>query len=332
MRNHILRLALTASVMVFLTMPTIACDKTAENTNKPVIIQSFTFTVDGDSIIPAETLQIEPGSLLTIKVEYTDPDAGDEPDPGWYSYTWVVERINVGVSIFNPNDYFIVDNENPCIWSGPDVTGFYRFIVEVRDRYGTPSQDAVIVEVNANKQPVINELSISNSSPFVNEEVTVLVDASDPDANLPLEYEWQATGGYFTSESPGEATWLSPTSGDFTITVIITDQENGSVSRTLPVIVQPNNPPVITGWDLDPVTVVMVNEQVTITIYAEDEDGDELEYSWSADNGTFNSVNGAVAVWRAPSEAITCLITCIVDDNKDGTDTADIVINVAAEE
>ena len=304
------------------------CDKTAENTNKPVIIQSFDFVVDGEVIVPQGTLQMEPGSILTITVQFTDPDAGEEPNPGWYTFMWAAERIGGGASTFNPNEYFVVFNENPCIWTGPDVTGFYRFIVEVRDKYGTPSQESVVVEVNANKQPVITGMQVSDHNPFVNQEITITVTATDPDGNYPLEYDWQATGGYFTTEGEGEAKWLSPTAGEFQLTVMVSDQAGGNVSRVIPIVVQANHSPIIQGWDLDPGNTVSPNQVVNITLHVTDEDDDTLEYNWSADKGTFNTVNENVAVWRAPADAASCKVTCVVEDNKGGTDTADIIISV----
>ncbi|HDS30986.1 MAG TPA: hypothetical protein ENN67_08090 [Firmicutes bacterium] len=321
---------LPALFLIALMIPSAAsCDKTAENTNKPVIIEAFKFTVNGEVTTPVGTLQIEPSSVLTITVEYTDPDAGDSPDPSWYSYTWSVERIGGNVSLFNPNEYFVVNDENPCIWIAPDVTGFFRFRIEVRDRYQTPSMQTVVIEVNANKQPQITNLNVSNATPFVNQEVTITVTASDPDGNLPLKFTWQATGGYFVSESEGKAVWVSPVSGTFTITVIVEDQAGGSTSRNIPIIVQENHDPVINGWNIDPGNSVKVNQLVTITLDAEDIDGDILEYNWSADSGTFNTVNKNVAIWRAPNEPFSCTVTCIVKDNKGGSATAEIVILVS---
>jgi hypothetical protein len=305
-----------------------SCNKTAENTNKPVIIQGFDFTLDGKDAGSVGTLQIEPGQVLTIKVKYTDPDAGDNPDPSWYSFAWSVERVNGGASSFNPNDNFVASDENPAIWTAPSVTGFYKFRVEVRDRYQTPSMENVVVEVNMNKKPVIDTLEVSNANPFVNEIVTITVTASDPDGNLPLEYVWQATGGYFTSESAGQAKWLSSQSGTFQITVNITDTANGTASRTIPINVQANHAPIIEGWVLDPDDVVGVDTLVTITLTATDEDNDVLEYNWSADKGTFSSINKNLAIWRAPSAAGSATITCVVEDNKGGSDTANIAIVV----
>ena len=331
MRTPVMRWVFAGIALLILTSPIVGCNKTAEDTNKPVLIQGFILYVNGDVVDPAGTLQIEPGSILNILVEYTDPDAGDDPDPNWYSATWAVERVGVGISTFNPNDQFIVFDENPCIWEAPEVTGYYRFIVEVRDRYGTPSQETLVIEVNANKQPIITQIDISDTQPFVNAEVTVTVDAEDPDGNVPLKYTWQADGGYYTFESDGEARWLSPSSGDFVLTVIVEDQLGGSVSKDIPMVVQQNHSPVIQGWDLDPGNSVLVNDLVSITINASDLDDDPLEYNWTADSGTFNLVDENIAVWRAPGEAVSAKITCIVEDNRAGSDTAEITINVSAE-
>lgn len=305
-----------------------SCNKTAENTNKPVQIDGWSFTVDNQSVSPAGTLQIAPGQVLTIKVNYTDPDAGEDPDPGDYTFMWATERVNGGTSSFNPNDNFIVSNENPMIWTAPQVTGFYRFICQVYDRYMTPCQENVVVEVNSNKPPVITTLNISDANPFVNIPIQIDIVATDPDGNIPLEYIWEANGGYFTWQQDGSAKWVCATSGTFQITVDVNDTAGGTTTRSIPINVQANHPPVIQGWTLDPEGSVAINGFVNITITSDDQDDDDLEYNWSPDKGTFSVVNKNVAMWRAPSTAGTYTVVCEVRDNKGGTDTASIAINV----
>jgi len=306
----------------------LGCDKTAENTNKPVIIQGFEFAVNSETTTPVGTLQIAPSQTLNIKVKFTDPDAGDHPDPSWYTFSWAVELINSSSPSFNPNDYFIAADENPAIWVAPDVTGFYRFHVEVRDRYMAPSTDQVTIQVSSNKKPLITSLEVSNTAPYVNDIVTLTAHATDPDGNLPLEYAWQATGGFFTLENENIAKWTSPTAGSFTITVTVSDQAGGSTSRSVPLTVQANHPPIVEGWSLEPENPISVGDLVTITVTASDADGDPLEYNWSADKGSFTTISKNVATWRAPSTAGTCTVSCVVEDNKGGSDTATIVIVV----
>jgi hypothetical protein len=306
----------------------VSCNKTAENTNKPVIIQGWSFTADGQSVTPAGNLQIAPGQVLTIKVNFVDPDAGASPDPSWYSFTWAASRMEGTSSQFNPNVNFIASDENPMIWNAPSVPGFYKFTCQVRDHYGAVSMQDVVVEVNSNKKPVISELDVSKTDPFVNEEVTLTVDANDPDGNLPLEYVWQANGGFFTTETDNVAKWLSPTSGTFQITIVVNDQAGGSTSRTVPINVQANHAPVIEGWNLDPGGSVSAGGLVTITLNVTDEDGDVLEFNWSSNVGTFNSVDKNVASWRAPATAGPATVTCVINDQKGGSDTANINITV----
>jgi hypothetical protein len=327
MKTKTIKPAILLLIILLLAVAS-SCNKTAEDTNKPVIIQGFNFTVDNVAVTPAGTLQIKPGQVLTIKVNYTDPDAGANPDPSKYTYHWTVELVDSGSASLDPNSNFVAKDQNPSIWTAPNITGFYKFRVQVLDRYNAPSVETIVVEVNSNEKPVITSMDVSKTDPFINEVVTVTVVASDPDSNLPLEYVWQATGGYFTTENDGVAKWLSPAPGAFQITVNVSDQAGGTTSRTVPINVQANHPPVVEGWEVDPNESVAVNGLVTITITATDIDGDVLEYNWSSDKGNFSNVSNNVATWRAPSVAGTATVTCVVEDNKGGSDTANIVINV----
>ena len=175
-------------LLILLAVFNSGCNKTAKDTNKPVIINSFSFIVDGTEVIPADILQVEPGSIVAIEVIFTDPDAGEDPDPGWYSFAWAVERDGLTSELLDANDFFIVYIENPCVWVAPDVPGKYTFDVIVGDRYGSPEVGHVSVLVDSNKQPVISELQVSNTSPYVNEEITITVEATDPDGNYPLPF------------------------------------------------------------------------------------------------------------------------------------------------
>jgi hypothetical protein len=304
------------------------CNKSAKDTNKPVVINSFSYTIDGASVTPSDILQVEPGSIVAISVDYSDPDAGDNPDPGWYTFVWAVKRDGLTTEVLNANDFFIVYTENPCVWVAPVIMGKYTFDVIVGDHYGSPSVGHVSVLVDSNKQPVISDLQISSTTPYVNEEVMISATAQDPDGNTPLEWTWQATGGYFSHRGEGEARWICPVAGDFQLTVVVTDQKGGSASQTIPVNVHENHDPVIQSWVLDTGNPVTPNTLVKITLTANDPDGDSLTYNWSADNGAFNSINKNIADWRAPSGDANCTITCIVDDGRGGTASVDIPIIV----
>ncbi|MCX6645434.1 MAG: hypothetical protein NTY09_03625 [bacterium] len=321
------RIAIVILMAAFVAL-SLGCNKTAKETNKPVVINSFSFTVDGVSVVPADILQVEPGSIVAIEVSYTDPDAGENPDPGWYTFAWAVKRDGLTTEILNANEFFIVYNENPCVWVAPVVTGKYTFDIIVGDHYGSPSVGHVSVLVDSNKQPVISDLEISSTQPYINEEITITATADDPDGNTPLEWTWQATGGYFSHKGDGEAKWISPVAGDFQLTIIVTDQKGGSTSQTVPIKVLENHAPVIQSWILDTDNPVPPDTLVKITLTVNDPDGDALTYNWSSDQGAFNSINQNVANWHAPSDPATCTITCEVNDGKGGSDSIDIIIVV----
>jgi hypothetical protein len=314
-------------LMLMLVIP-VSCNKSAKDTNKPVIISGFSFMVDNAAAAATGTLQIEPDQVLTILVNYTDPDGGTSPNPAWYEFTWAVELVDAPSGALDPNSKFIAMDQNPAIWKAPATTGFYKFIVQVLDKYNDPSTEAVVVEVSSNKKPIITDLHVSSTEPKINEEVTLSVYADDPDANLPLDYSWQASGGYFTVENGPVAKWLSPTSGSFQITVTVNDQAGGSASRVVPINVQADRPPVIEGWHLDPDDSVGVSEFITITIAATDPDGDELEYNWACDSGALINVDKNVAKWRAPAIVGNSTVSCTVKDNKGGSDSVNILIVV----
>ncbi|MFH1675961.1 MAG: hypothetical protein ABIC40_02965, partial [bacterium] len=307
-KNAITAILAVSVAVLFPGITALGCNKTAANTNKPVIITDFKFVVDGQTLTPEGVLQIKPGNVLSITVEYSDPDAGDNPNPAWYKFTWTVEQLNETTPGFNPNDDFISYTNNPCIWGAPDVNGFFRFRCEVKDKYNDSSIEMVVVEVNANRNPVITKLEISDNQPFINEEVTITVQAKDPDNNLPLEYVWEATGGFFSAQNEGMATWASPVAGNFTISLKVKDQAGGNIERSIPLTVQANHDPVIAGWTLDPDNSIEVNGLVTITLSVSDQDNDSLEFNWTADCGSFKNVNENTAIWRAPSAVGSCTI------------------------
>jgi len=60
---------------------------------------------------------------------------------------------------------------------------------------------------------------------------------------------------------------------------------------------------------------------VQLTCTASDRDGDGLSYQWSASGGDISGP-GAIAVWTAPEEVGMYDITVVVDDGRDGKDTA----------
>jgi hypothetical protein len=66
-----------------------------------------------------------------------------------------------------------------------------------------------------------------------------------------------------------------------------------------------------------------------ITCIAQDVDGDQLNFTWSATGGSFTGI-GPIVVWKAPPNYGTYVITVTVDDGKGGTAQRSLEMTVTA--
>ncbi len=76
-------------------------------------------------------------------------------------------------------------------------------------------------------------------------------------------------------------------------------------------------------------TNVSKYEKVTLSIDVIDPDNDTLNYSWSANGGTFDSYTKKSVIWTAPYIISTCKIKCTVNDNKEHSTSSEIEIIVS---
>jgi hypothetical protein len=87
-----------------------------------------------------------------------------------------------------------------------------------------------------------------------------------------------------------------------------------------------NNAPVISSLSATPDTVES-KETSTITCVANDPDGDDLTFDWSADAGSIQG-SGSSVRWLAPDFTGQFSVTCAVDDGNGSSDTRSITITV----
>ena len=91
-----------------------------------------------------------------------------------------------------------------------------------------------------------------------------------------------------------------------------------------------NHNPIISDLSASPRTA-FINQNITITCTASDQDGDTLTYSWSSSpGGTINGI-GSNITWKAPATKGTYTITCLVSDGKGGEDSKSVGITVASD-
>jgi len=167
-----------------------------------------------------------------------------------------------------------------------------------------PSDGLVIIDVidPVSQPPVITAV---NGSRVVDEgtPVSLTVVATDPDGD-PLKYSYRAAGGAVLpgavmDETTGVFSWPNPTPGTYTITFRAYkankpykyDEE--TVTLTVNDVIQP---PVILS--VDGAKTVDEGQTVSLTVVANDPDGDELVYQVTgAPGGTINPQTG-VFTWE----------------------------------
>ena len=191
-----------------------------------------------------------------------------------------------------------------------------------------------------------------NQSPAIHsvtadEEVTpsssslILCAATDADGDA-LTYWWSGDSGAISGEG-NEVTWTAPeVAGSYIVKVMVTDGRGGEATDTITITVtsEPNNPPVVTGFNVTPpnkppVTVGLAGDRIKVSRYrtarvrciVEDQDGDELNYIWSATGGKVDG-EGADVQWIAPSQAANHVVTVIVSDGKGGEAEASVNFEV----
>jgi len=150
--------------------------------------------------------------------------------------------------------------------------------------------------------------------------------ASDEDGDE-LSYEWSARKGSINGIGATVA-WSAPEDeGIFRIEVKVTDGNGGEASDSVTITVKNNHPPTITGLTAD-ATWVNPLDSCQIKCAAEDPDGDELNYEWSASGGDISGKGGAVN-WTAPDEVGLWDITVIVTDGYGGEGKRSLSISVS---
>lgn len=181
---------------------------------------------------------------------------------------------------------------------------------------------------SANQLPVISSL-IANYEGEINPSDSCQIEcvASDQDEEDELSYTWTAYGGTILGEGP-TVTWVAPdTFGTCTIKVEVSDGKDGIATKQLNIQVSaPNNPPFIENLTTD-CPRIRPSVSATIVCAASDPDGDELNYTWSAERGGISG-EGSTVTWTAPPGYGDCIITVTVTDGRGGEASETVKIQV----
>jgi len=178
---------------------------------------------------------------------------------------------------------------------------------------------------SANQPPQISSLTPAQTQAYPSDMIEIQCNASDPDGDT-ISYEWSTTGGKFTGTGPTVSWVASEQYGDYTITVTVKDGKGGITEASVTMSVVQNMDPVISSLVADPVTI-LPQGKATITCVATDPDGDVLNYSWKASDGSITG-SGSTVTWIAPDREGGFTITVTVNDGKGGGTIGSVSITV----
>ena len=142
-----------------------------------------------------------------------------------------------------------------------------------------------------------------------------------------LSYEWSAGKGSINGNGATIA-WSAPEEeGIYNIIVKVTDGNGGEAIGSVTITVKANHPPTIHNLIAD-ADWVTPSSSCLIECVAWDEDGDELNYEWSASGGDISGT-GLVITWTAPDTEGLYTITVVVSDGYGGEATRPLDVSVA---
>jgi hypothetical protein len=283
-------------------------------TNHPPVITSL--QAEREMVLPAGSCQVE--------------CVASDPEGGELIYEWQASGGNIS------------GEETIATWAAPDEVGEYVVSVNVTDVDGNSATQSVNIVVRENRSPEIVDFRASKEWVVPSGNCTIICEASDPD-NDSLSYEWLASGGNIKGKGD-TVTWFAPQeTGNYTVTVVVTDELGGESSASLSIRVAFNNPPIIKKLtvtaehkylrEIPGGYKIGKGQSCKIKCSASDPDGDELLYEWSTDGGGVSG-KGATVTFTAPrystegTEPLTVTVT--VSDINGGAATQSIVFTVVS--
>ena len=280
-----------------------------------VIIAILLDTMLGNHRPSINGLESDPGNVIPsgdCRIVCNATDADDDE----LSYNWLASGGEIS-------------GEGAAVtWTAPDSVGSYNVTVTVTDGHGGEVTDYVIIEVRANKPPIITSLVADVEWTLPLGHIQVACTASDPDEDV-LSYEWAADGGDI-SGTGANVTWTAPQEvNTYNITVVVKDGYGGEETGKLPLSVNLGNPPAIeklcitpeghtylryshtAGYDYD----VWKDRDYDIECVASGTG--ELVYEWSCDDGQIAG-GGSMITWIAPDHtyAKTTVMVTVLDANE----------------
>ena len=213
------------------------------------------------------------------------------------------------------------------IAEGQDIThtfadnGNYTITLTVTDDDGGSTNQTLDVIVN-NVAPTIEDI-IGETVVDEGSEVIYSAIATDP-GDDELTYSWELSDGTIAEGKDISHTFTD--NGNYTMTLIITDDDGASTSQTLDITVN-NVAPTIT--DIIGETIVDEGAEVSYSAIATDPGDDELTYSWEFSDGTI-AEGKDISHTFADNGNYSITLTVTDDDDASVSQTLDVVVNNVA--
>ena len=270
--------------------------------------------------LQAERELIFPAGSCQVECVASDPEGGE------LNYEWHASGGNIS------------GEGATTTWIAPGEVGEYVVSVNVTDGDGNWTTQSVTIAVRENHPPEIVDLRAGKEWIMPSGNCTISCEASDPD-NDSLSYEWLASGGNITGKGD-TVTWVAPEDiGNYTITVVVTDEFGGEGSASLSIKVAFNKRPIIEDLivtarhkyleEISGGYKIGIGQSCEIECEASDPDGDELFYEWSTDGGDVSG-EGDTVIFTAPLSSYTVTVTVTVSDSNGGATTDSVAFTVVS--
>ena len=178
-----------------------------------------------------------------------------------------------------------------------------------------------------NTVPVISGVEVNPAVIAASATATITCSAVDQDGDT-LNYLWTALNGKIDGNGQTVSFTAPEQGGVYEIEVEVNDGRGGIVKEKKSI--QVNSNPEIKALTPDN-TEIKVGDKTQIVCEAVDSDSDELKYEWSVTKGEILSDTiGTNAVFTAPAEADTCVVTVKITDGKGGETSKSFDLSIIA--
>ena len=274
-----------------------------------VLIQNIPPKISNLKVIPEGSINMNSSVFITCNA--TDQDKDN------LTYIWTIPEYG----------NFITFTKGKSIsWAAPDEKGDYKISCRVIDNYGGEDSEQVIISVGeVNHAPVITSTPVTSATK--DEPYSYDVNATDSDGDTLVYSLTTKPTGMTINSTTGLIAWTPTTSGDYNVTVKVSDGEFFATQSFTITVSESNHPPVISSLTANP-SGIDINQTTTITCAASDPDGNSLTYSWTKNGGTFEgNTSGSSVTWRAPSTEGNYTVECEVSDGE-ASDSESVNISV----